>query len=141
AAVDRDKSRPPDNPPRQHPPGAEAVTQPPAGNLHDRVTQDKSAKDPAHLHIAEPVLRHDVLGGDRDVHPVDEHQHAHAKDQGYDEPTNTGRGCSHAPLALRWFSSTERYEGEGDRDRKKTETEIEIEPAPFPSLSLSHFSV
>src|SRR5262249_16322602 len=117
-------------------PGAEAVAQPSAGNLHDRVTQDEGAEDPAHLHIAEPVCRHDVLGGDRDVHPVDEHQHTHAEDQGYDEPTNSGRGCRHAPLSpsagslARSATRGKETETKKDRDRDRDR--------PVPSFSVSN---
>src|SRR5712692_10394265 len=70
----RRERRPPTDRAGQHPSGTEAVAEPPARDLQNGIPQDKSTKDPAHLYVAESVLGHDVLGSNRDVHPVDEHQ-------------------------------------------------------------------
>src|SRR5581483_4853958 len=94
-SCDDGKKGPPENGERQHAPGTKAVAKPSAWDLKERIAYEKRAKNPADLHLAELVLGHDVLGGDRNAHAIDDHEHVNAEEQGHDQPAGASGSIDH----------------------------------------------
>src|ERR1700733_9617591 len=82
------ESGPPDDGGGEDFAGAEAITEPAAGELEQAVGEDEGAEDFPHLDIGEAVGGGDVAGGDGDVDAVEVGDHAEADHEAEEEPAD-----------------------------------------------------